>query len=297
MSNNNDAKTPNVDGEPKFGTKDEEIAFLRNKLDEIQLEFQEFQDSSRELELECETQIKQLEKRNDDLQYRLSRLEDENEQIKTKHHGYTTETQLKLNEYQQQISELTSINDRLTSYIRELEQNNDDLERAQRALAASLEDFEGKLNQEIERNVLLENEISEKKELECVVQRLKEEARDLRHELIAKKNSTDLNKKRQSISLDATATTTSATTLSQTTQTTTISNGDSCSSGSTLTAVSSSNQSSTDSKSPSQTQPTSPRPAMVMPTSSRISALNIVSDLLRKVSALESKLVINKQVG
>lgn len=282
MSTNNDMNTPPTnadDGEPKFASKDEEIVYLRNKLKETHAEFQEFQDSSRELELECETQIKQLEKRNDDLQHRLSRLEDENDLLKTKHNGYTTETQLKLNEYQQQISELSSINNRLTSYIRELEQNNDDLERAQRALEASLEDFEGKLNQEIERNVLLENEISEKKELECVVQRLKEEARDLRHELIAKRNSSsDPGKQRQS----------SASSLEPT------SNGSSDRITS-PNASQASNDQPPDKSAPPSASPeqAATRPAMVMSPSSRITALNIVSDLLGKVRALESKLVIS----
>lgn len=282
-----DAQQTKADDEPKFGTKDEEIAYLRNKLDEIQLEFQEFQDSSRELELECETQIKQLEKRNDDLQFRLSRLEDENEQIKAKHNGYTTETQLKLNEYQQQISEQSSINNRLTSYIRELEQSNDDLERAQRALTASLEDFESRLNQEIERNVLLENEISEKKELECVVQRLKEEARDLRHELIAKRNSSDPNKKRQSVVSIGTPARVKSNVSSSSTSDPTVCNQQACQ------ADTQSSRSLSPSSEPTSAQEASPRPAMVMSPSSRITALNIVSNLLRKVSALESKSINN----
>ena len=68
-------------------------------------------------------------------------------------------------------------------YVRELEQQNDDLERAKRSTLASLEDFEGRLNIAIERNAFLESELDEKENLKMVVQRLKDETRDLRQEL------------------------------------------------------------------------------------------------------------------
>lgn len=49
--------------------------------------------------------------------------------------------------------------------MRELEQANDDLECAQRATEASLEEFEQKLNQVIERNAFLESELEEQASL------------------------------------------------------------------------------------------------------------------------------------
>ncbi|KAH0632065.1 hypothetical protein JD844_020126 [Phrynosoma platyrhinos] len=52
-----------------------------------------------------------------------------------------------------------------------------------RATIMSLEDFEQRLNQAIERNAFLESELDEKENLLESVQRLKDEARDLRHEL------------------------------------------------------------------------------------------------------------------
>lgn len=147
----------------RFKSPEEEIGYLKKKLDETQSEFLEFQESSRDLELEYETQVKQLEKKNNEYTNQLAKLEIENDQLKSKYSAYANDTQRKLNEYQEQISGLQALNTRLNSYIRELEQNNDDLERARRALAASLEDFESQLNQQIERNVLLENEVTEKK--------------------------------------------------------------------------------------------------------------------------------------
>lgn len=313
----------------KFNSPQEEIAYLKLKLEETQTEFQEFQESSQELEVEYETQIKQLEKKNTETVNQLSRLEDENDQLRSRYNIYTNDTQHKLNEYQQQLAELTSMNDRLTNYIRELEQSNDDLERARRALAASLEDFEVQLNQQIERNVLLENEVSEKEELECVVQRLKEEARDLRHELIVNKNSSDPNRRKQLLmdnyltQKDPSLLTDSLEETSingkQDTPNTPVANGsiesrppnvDSTTSPNNVQAPShfsfpspisfgrsSTSSKSTDTKSQQTSTPSSPTlPSITMTPSSRISALNIVTDLLRKVGALESKLASAKKV-
>ena len=79
--------------------------------------------------------------------------------------------------------EIKSIKDELHVYVRQLEQQNDDLERAKRSTLASLEDFETKMNAMIERNAFLESELDEKESLKAAVQRLKDETRDLKSEL------------------------------------------------------------------------------------------------------------------
>lgn len=340
--------------QPKFDDPQEEIAYLRQRLEESQREFQEFQESSQELETEFETQIQQLEKKNSESLSLISRLQAENDQLRTRYNAYTNDTQYKLNEYQEQIAELSSIRDRLSSYIRELEQSNDDLERARRTLAASLEDFEGKLNQQIERNVLLENEVSEKEELECTVQRLKEETRDLRHELIVNKNNADSSRRKlmmdnclsvsqkdcslpsiisnevdkgeqttvsrpndislnslsmtsqmsdsqltNNMSVEHRLPTVDSTTSPMTPQPTSrFTFSSPFSYGKSSSTSSTSQSTTTDSKSlQNSTPPSSPTlPSMVMTPSTRISALNIVNDLLRKVGALESKLASANKV-
>jgi hypothetical protein len=45
---------------------------------------------------------------------------------------------------------------------------------------ASLEDFESRMNSAIERNAFLESELDEKETLKGLVQRMKDESRDLR---------------------------------------------------------------------------------------------------------------------
>ena len=67
--------------------------------------------------------------------------------------------------------------DELRTYIRQLEQKNDDLERSHRAALGSVEDFEAKLNGAIERNVILESELDEKEALKAVIQRMRDETR------------------------------------------------------------------------------------------------------------------------
>ena len=67
--------------------------------------------------------------------------------------------------------------EKLLKYIRDLEQKNDDLERAERVMIESVKSIEAKLNSAIERNALLENEVDEKETLKAMVQRLKDEQR------------------------------------------------------------------------------------------------------------------------
>ncbi|ROT76580.1 putative nuclear distribution protein nudE-like 1-B [Penaeus vannamei] len=90
-----------------------------------------------------------------------------------------------------ELTEIKNIKEDLSRYIRELEQANDDLERAKRATVTSLEDFEARLNLAIERNAFLESELDEKEALKVMVQRLKDEARDLRQELSVKNKDDD----------------------------------------------------------------------------------------------------------
>ena len=110
------------------------------------------------------------------------------------------------------LGQTRSIKEQLHKYVRELEQANDDLERDKRsgiksgiqsfefiatrknttlrwyvscspfpssfrATIVSLEDFESRLNQAIERNAFLESELDEKESVLVSVQRVKDEAR------------------------------------------------------------------------------------------------------------------------
>ncbi|XP_048408257.1 nuclear distribution protein nudE homolog 1 isoform X1 [Stegostoma tigrinum] len=229
----------------------------------------EFQEGSRELEAELETQLEHAESRNRDLLSDNNRLRVELDLFKEKLEEHHSENYKRITMLQDELAETTAIKDQLQKYIRELEQANDDLERAKRATIMSLEDFEQRLNQAIERNAFLESELDEKENLLVSVQRLKDEARDLRQELAVQQKPDSIRKPTSTPSEFENATAQTSATMP-------------------LTPLIC--------KGPTSGFPT---PAMFtkdgytgspLTPSARISALNIVGDLLRKVGALESKL-------
>ncbi|XP_033097489.1 nuclear distribution protein nudE homolog 1-like [Anneissia japonica] len=175
---------------PKFATIEEEALYWKNlsldlkqSLEETKEDFEEYQISSRELEAELETQLEHAEAKIKDLTASNQRQQMEVESLKEKlevsQRGYLKQ----ISELEDALAQITAIKDELQKYIRELEQMNDDLERAKRTTVVSLEDFEARLNHAIERNAFLESELDEKESLQITVQRLKDEARDLRSEL------------------------------------------------------------------------------------------------------------------
>ncbi|XP_064116091.1 nuclear distribution protein nudE homolog 1-like isoform X2 [Macrobrachium nipponense] len=177
----------------QFGSAEEEAEFWKKKaleyrqsLEETREELEEFQNGSRELEAELEAQLEQAENRCSEYKSQINRLAIENDSLKERYERVHNEFHNQVKALQGELSEIKTIKEDLTRYIRELEQANDDLERAKRATVTSLEDFETRLNLAIERNAFLESELDEKEALKVMVQRLKDEARDLRQELCVK---------------------------------------------------------------------------------------------------------------
>ncbi|XP_041062581.1 nuclear distribution protein nudE homolog 1 isoform X2 [Carcharodon carcharias] len=259
-----------------FNSVEEEIAYWK----ELALKYQdcaqntreeliEFQEGSRELEAELETQLEHAENRNRDLLSDNNRLRMELELFKEKLEEHHSENYKRITMLQDELAETTAIKDQLQKYIRELEQANDDLERAKRATIMSLEDFEQRLNQAIERNAFLESELDEKENLLVSVQRLKDEARDLRQELAVQQKPDSIRKPTNTTLDSENAIAQASTTMPLTPL---ICKGPS--SGFHTPAMFT--------KDGYTGSPLTP--------SARISALNIVGDLLRKVGALESKL-------
>ncbi|XP_078097032.1 nuclear distribution protein nudE homolog 1 isoform X2 [Mustelus asterias] len=259
-----------------FNSVEEEIAYWK----ELAVKYQhcaqnareeliEFQEGSRELEAELETQLEHAENRNRDLLSDNNRLRMELDLFKDKLEEHHSENYKRITMLQDELAETTAIKDQLQKYIRELEQANDDLERAKRATIMSLEDFEQRLNQAIERNAFLESELDEKENLLVSVQRLKDEARDLRQELAVQQKPDSIRKPTNTMSDSENVIPQASTTLP-------------------LTPLIC--------KGPSSGFPTSAMftkdgyTGSPLTPSARISALNIVGDLLRKVGALESKL-------
>lgn len=267
-----------MNGEEKqFSSPQEEIQYWRElaleykqSYGDAKEELDEFQASSRELEQELEAQLEQQEKKNRDLVSANSRLQMEVESLREKLENHQSSNHQVISELEDKLAQVTAFKDELQKYIRELEQVNDDLERAKRATVTSLEDFESRLNLALERNAFLESELEERDTMSVTIQRLKDEARDLRQELVVKdtnpvKSPTSLSMEKDevdnnnSLNIDSNKLIESEI-IAPSTPTNKSTHSAYSNSGSPFTA------------------------------SARISALNIVGDLLRKVGALESKL-------
>ncbi|KAK2815727.1 hypothetical protein Q5P01_026194 [Channa striata] len=226
---------------------------------------------SRDYEAELETELKQCEGRNKELLLDNSRLQLELENMKEKFEVQHSEALRHISTLEEDLSETTAVRDHLQKYIRELEQSNDDLERTKRATIMSLEDFEQRMNQVIERNAFLESELDEKENLLESVQRLKDEARDLRQELAVRQkdrrpsSSLGKDKDQPDLMCPSTGTQSIPVTPSKPFSSFATPPASSIRRGDGLTGT-------------------------PLTTSARISALNIVGELLRKVGNLESKL-------
>ncbi|XDV12858.1 hypothetical protein PO909_001417 [Leuciscus waleckii] len=239
------------------------------KYQETQEELQEFQQMSRDYEVELETELKQSDARNRELLTANNRLRMELENYKEKYETHHSEAVRQISSLEGDLAETTAIKDQLHKYIRELEQANDDLERAKRATIMSLEDFEQRMNHVIERNAFLET-----------VQRLKDEARDLspRADLRQELAVQEKQERKSSISLSKDAEKPEATPARSALPSLLATPSRPPGSGSAFN---------TPSASYSRIEGLTGTP---LTTSARISALNIVGELLRKVGNLESKL-------
>ncbi|XP_061159881.1 nuclear distribution protein nudE-like 1-B [Syngnathus typhle] len=151
----------------------------------------------------------------------------------------------------------------------------DDLGRTrQRRPGKSQKDFEGRLNWAIERNAFLESKLDEKQSLLVSVQRLKDEARDLRQELAVRESAVDKKSAPSSPTSDLDRARSASVLYS------------SCPFLLVLFLLSLVHWPAlTDDCGGSSLTPTA-----------RISALNIVGDLLQKVGTLESKLAASRSL-
>ncbi|XP_034935619.1 nuclear distribution protein nudE-like 1-B [Chelonus insularis] len=270
---------------PEFSSKDDEIQYwmelaqqMYNRKEDVEHEFEEFQESSQMLEKELETSLEQSEKTIRELRQRNSRLATEIEQLRSRLDQQASDCSV----FQTRASELEAQHEQLLKYIRELEQKNDDLERAHRINLASEEAIEAKFHSAIEKNALLESELDEKENLKVLVQRLMDENRDLKQEIKhLKRHMTDNEK-----SSDKIRNVVDSNKLQVELESTTP----------VITPLSPQNIS---------THPTSPpfkltngvinnnnnnNMNMPMSPSAKIQAMNLIGDLMRKVGAVEKKL-------
>ncbi|KAG4073990.1 hypothetical protein HA402_014195 [Bradysia odoriphaga] len=146
---------------------------------DVKQELDDFTEGSRQLEAELEMSLQQHEKTIRDLKLALNQLQTDNESLRKR----MANTESEYTQLEHKYSSICEEKDRLKVYTRELEQVNDDLERAHRVVTESVAGFEAMLNQAYEKNALLEIEVDEKELLQVKLQRLMDETRDLKQEL------------------------------------------------------------------------------------------------------------------
>lgn len=294
-----------LDGNIRFATPQDEINYWRNKAEQIQKELQvvreeylEFHASSKDLEEELDTTIKQLDKEKKDFSLMNNRLQEEVDSLKKKLESVQTAWHYEVSKLQTEVCGYKAWKEENQKYIIRIEQLNDDLERQNRITALSLSDFEKNLNMALERNVLLENELDGKEIMREAIQRLKDEARDLRSELKAK------GMKRMSSSTENSSTSDipSSSGIESAAVTTAPSSTDSSRTPSAMSSDSSVHPNTGDSTNCTATPPPSTAATTVskgttLSPAARISALSIVGDLLQKVGALETKLASCRNFG
>jgi len=177
---------------PEFKSPNEEIEFWKNKytttkseLDELEENFNEFQESSKQLEKEQEAQVKRLEQQNKDVTKKLETLQNRNEenlrQYKSASQSITT--------LQDELNKLKEERVIMLEVKRKLEQENDDLLRKERILTTSVQDLIEKYDKTIEEKVIIKNELEEMhvKDDE-LIQRLKQENTEQKLEIEVRRN-------------------------------------------------------------------------------------------------------------
>ncbi|KAJ2338648.1 NADH:ubiquinone oxidoreductase, partial [Coemansia sp. RSA 2618] len=168
----------------------EEIEFWRNMtmetralLDDKEVELAEHQLQSSELEAELEQEIRHLEKANTDLRTKNERYKLELDDLKSKYHEVELKSGKELESIERELHYVRSQQELYQSRTRELEQDNDDLERERRAANSTMRSMEMRLSQANETNAKMLGEVEAKKLLADEVQRLKDEVRDMNLEL------------------------------------------------------------------------------------------------------------------
>lgn len=155
----------------------------KEQIHQLEQELTEFQESSKELELELEQELAESDKRQSKLEDRISTLESEVAEWRKKTldaHKEAASTQEAL---QREVSSLRDAHKLVKERLRETENANDDIEQRERITCSTLEDIQTRYNEALENVAILEAELAAKDVLIGENHRAKEEIKDLTEEL------------------------------------------------------------------------------------------------------------------
>jgi predicted RNase H-like nuclease (RuvC/YqgF family) len=102
----------------------------RRRFEQLENEFDEYQQSSLNYEQELEIQLKQLDCQTHRFQQDLFLERTQNEQYRERSEQTIKQFDKRFDQIQEELNTCKNLNMKLTHYIRELEQTNDDLERS-----------------------------------------------------------------------------------------------------------------------------------------------------------------------
>ena len=158
----------------------EPAASWRDKHDLLQKQFEEYQESSSELERTLEHELAEAEGKGDRAEQRVCEVERERDALRSR----KAEAEASLAAARTELESLAEKCEALRAQVRQLESANDELTTKHRISDATTERLNTSLDNELERRALLEGELEDVKRLaEEREQRLLEELRDSRAEL------------------------------------------------------------------------------------------------------------------
>ncbi|GAA5841425.1 hypothetical protein JCM3766R1_004080 [Sporobolomyces carnicolor] len=162
---------------------------LQSQLSAAEEDIKDFTESSKELQNELEQELERMEKAEKGMRIELELVQGDREEWKSKYTSALRDHTATITHMQRELESLRSSEKKLREQLRDMELDNDDLEKSEREKDSSLQDLENRYNKSLERIALLEEELVMKAQMEEEVQRLKDELRDLTEELAIVRSS------------------------------------------------------------------------------------------------------------
>ncbi|KAL8293717.1 hypothetical protein RQP46_000418 [Phenoliferia psychrophenolica] len=161
---------------------------LQSQLADANSDIQEFTESSRDLQEELEKELAAMEASEKNMRKGLDEARGEMEDWKSKYTASLRDHTNTMTHMQRELESLRASEKALRTKLRDMELDNDDLEKSEREKDSSLQDFEARYGKSLERIALLEEELVNKAQLEEEAQRLRDELRDLGEEMSVMKS-------------------------------------------------------------------------------------------------------------
>ncbi|KAJ3367029.1 NADH:ubiquinone oxidoreductase [Allomyces javanicus] len=160
-----------------------QVADLTARLAAKETELDEFQADSREYEEELEREVARFTAQNAEITKKYARAQHDLEALQARFQDGLREAGSMLEVVQAELAVSREEAHIYRARVTELESENDVLSRRKRELEAALQDLEMRYHRVLETQVALETELEDKLHLDVDAQRLRDQLRDLQHDL------------------------------------------------------------------------------------------------------------------